>query len=410
MRYPLPKKDAQGRYKLGVMKRVCELIDYSKLDDRQEDLSFTSTRNVTESDTSSPGPDFHAREMGVESEYVAMEVEKMVGDIVEPFARMLMNDLMQQSHKGWDATRKNDVYSLRAYMSFKYIPSVSLEFSPMHLATNVINWCETFDESTSWYDRSLTEILLEALAFAKAGPQTFGDVEWKFLKFNKSVMSISEGSNAMKVSVWGEFSPRTYSHVISTIPLPGLRTIDLSGAVMQRNALRGQSFTDLSIRIAVYPSDGVDSCAPSAVLNASYCWTNDAERLGPLINTGKTEYNEQLKEIVLRNLEEVHNIPFSFSPDQHVDTHAWDRNHNPLTMGAFAFFGPGDFQYLYASLTVPNHNKRLHFAREAISTRHAWVVGALDSAWRAVYEYLLACGQPQITIKMYFELWGRNIE
>ncbi|KAG0704662.1 hypothetical protein DFH29DRAFT_848626 [Suillus ampliporus] len=478
MRYPLPKKDNQGHYKPGVMKRLGDLINYSKLNDshniplksRLIDYYFTAKaggsfyyfnkQRYQVSDPSSKPPDFRAQEMGVEPEYVAVGVEKIVGDVIEPFARILTQDLEQQSRRGWDIMRKNDVYSLRAYMSFKYIPSVSLGLSPMHLDTNVINWCETFDKSTGWYDRSLTESVFEALAFAKAGSER--DVEWKcfkggsqvltnymteyitnkgsLIKLKKSVTSISAGTNAMKVSVRGEFSPRTYSHVISTIPLPSLRMIDLSSAglnVMQRNALRkvqygpsvkvgvrfksawwtdrfgivgGQSFTDLPIRTMVYPSHGVDSSSPSTVLIASYCWTNDAERLGSLVNTGKTEYNEELKELVLRNLAEVHNIRDDFLSKQYVDIHAWDWNHNPLTMGAFAFFGPGDFQDLYTSLTVPNANKRLHFAGEAISTRHAWVVGALDSAWRAVYEYLLASGHPQTTIDKFFELSGKNIE
>jgi monoamine oxidase len=239
------------------------------------------------------------------------------------------------------------------------------------------------------------------------------------IKLHKSVTSISQGEDTMEVSVRGESSNRAYSHVISTIPLPGLRTIDLSGAglnVMQKNALRklqygpsikiavrfqstwwtdlfgivgGQSFTDLPIRTIIYPSYGVDSGSPSTVLIASCCWTNDAERFGALINTGKTEYIEQLKELVLRNLAEVHNIAYSFLLDQCLDIHAWDWNYDPLTMGesanihviqsiltrsatgAFAFFGPGDFQDLYTTLSVPNANKRFHFAGEAISTRHA---------------------------------------
>ncbi|KAG0694126.1 hypothetical protein DFH29DRAFT_859812 [Suillus ampliporus] len=483
MRYPLPKKDDQGKYKAGVMKRLGELIDYSKLNDSgfKEPLKSTlidyyyaakaggtfmyfNNQRYQVSGTSQP-PDFHAREMGVESEYVTVGVDRIIGDVVEPFARMLMKDLEQNTEKGWGIMKKNDVYSLRAYMLFKYVPSVSLELPPMHLATNVINWCETFDKSTGWYDRGITETVLEALAFAKVGSQTFGDVEWKCfrggsqvltnymteyitghgsktpIKFNKSVAKISQvGTSAMEVSVRGESTPRTYSHVISTIPLPGLRAIDLTGAglnVMQRNALRkleygpsikvgirfesawwtdrfgivgGQSFTDLPIRTIVYPSYGVDSSSPSTVLIASYCWTNDAERLGSLINTGKEEYNEQLKELVLRNLAEVHNVPYDFLFGQCLDVFAWDWNHNPLTMGAFAFFGPGDFQDLFTSLTVPNANKRLHIAGEAISTRHAWVVGALDSAWRAVYQYLLASGQPQTTIDKFFELWGSSIE
>jgi monoamine oxidase len=151
----------------------------------------------------------------------------------------------------------------------------------------------------------------------------------------------------------------------------------------------GQSFTDLPIRTIVYPSYGVDSGTPSTVLIASYCWTNDAERLGALISTGKTEYIEQLKELVLRNLAEVHNVTYSFLLSEYSGIHAWDWNYDPLTMGksvnidviqlmltrsatgAFAYFGPGDFQDLYTALSVPNANKRFHFAGEAISTRHA---------------------------------------
>lgn len=240
------------------------------------------------------------------------------------------------------------------------------------------------------------------------------------IQFNKKVTSISQsGDLAMNVSVRGECNPRTYSHVISTIPLPGLRLIELGGAglnVMQKNALRklrydtsvkvgmrfrsawwtelfdiigGQSSTDLPIRSIIYPSHGAESSTPSTVLLASYCWENDAERLGALINTGKIEYEEQLKELVLRNLAEVHNVDYSFLLDQYVDMHAWNWGDNPLTAGeslnidvsqlilthsatgAFASFGPGDFCDLYTALTVPNANKRLHFAGEAISTRHA---------------------------------------
>jgi len=186
------------------------------------------------------------------------------------------------------------------------------------------------------------------------------------IQFNKKVTSISQsGDTAMSVCVRGELSPRTYSHVISTIPLPCLRMIELGDAglnVMQKNALRklqygpsikvgmrfrsawwtelfdivgGQSSTDLPIRTIIYPSHGVESSTPSTVLIASYGLTNDAERLGALINTGKVEYEEQLKELVLHNLAEVHNVDYSFLLDQYVDMHAWDWSDNPLLMGEF---------------------------------------------------------------------------
>ncbi|KAG1879144.1 hypothetical protein F4604DRAFT_1880092 [Suillus subluteus] len=478
MRFPLPKKDAQGNYKIGIMRRMGELINYSKLNkglskaslsSQLIDYHFTSKRQghflyfndqrYQVSQTSRP-PDFRAREMGVNSQFIAAGVENIVQDVIRPFAKDLIKDLEQNVHSGWRNLMKHDAYSLRSFMSLKYTPSASLQIPRTHLSTNVINWCETFNDSTGSYDRGLTEAVLVALVES----QTLEDVEWKCLKggsqvltdymaayltangtksiiqFNKKVTSILQsGDIAMDVSVRGECSPRTYSHVISTIPLPSLRMIELGGAglnVMQKNALRklqygaslkvgmrfrsawwtelfgiigGQSSTDLPIRTIVYPSHGAESDTPSTVLIASYCLTNDAERLGALINTGKIEYEEQLKELVLRNLAEVHDVDYSFLLDQYVDMHAWDWSDDPHAMGAFAFFGPGDFQNLYTSLTVPNANKRLHFAGEAISIRHSWVVGALDSAWRAVYEYLLTSGQHE-KIQKFFDLWGQNEE
>ncbi|KAG2039459.1 hypothetical protein BDR03DRAFT_860009 [Suillus americanus] len=482
MRFPLPKKDAQGNYKIGMMRRLGELINYPKLNKglskpplssqlidyhftpkRQGHFLYFNNQRYQVSQTSRP-PDFCAREMGVDSQYIAAGVENIVQDVIRPFAKDLVKDLEQNDHSGWHNIMKHDAYSLRSFMSLKYTPSASLQIPCTHLSNNVIHWCETFDDSTGWYDRGLTEAVLQAPALASVESQTLEGVEWKcfeggsqvltdymaayltangtkpVVQFNKKVTSILQsGDTAMNVSVRGECSPRAYSHAISTIPLPGLRMIELGGAgldVMQKNALRklqyapsikvgmrfrsawwtelfdiigGQSSTDLPIRTIIYPSHGAESRTPSTVLIASYCLIDDAERLGALINTGKIEYEEQLKELVLRNLAEVHNVDYGFLLDQYVDMHAWDWSDDPLAMGAFAFFGPGDFQDLYTSLTVPNANKRLHFAGEAISVRHSWVVGALDSAWRAVYEYLLTSGQHE-KIQRFFDLWGQNVE
>ena len=162
----------------------------------------------------------------------------------------------------------------------------------------------------------------------------------------------------------------TYSHVISTIPMPNLRIIDLTGSkldVVQSNALRasdygpsikigirfnetwwthgedrdgnkfdivgGQSFTDLPIRTVVYPSYGVYSDTPGTSLIASYCWTYDAERLGALIGTGKQEYEDQLKALVLADMAAIHNVDVSYLELRFLDMYSWDWNHNPLTGG-----------------------------------------------------------------------------
>ena len=78
--------------------------------------------------------------------------------------------------------------------------------------------------------------------------------------------------------------------------------------------------------------------------------------------------------------------------------------------GAFAFFGPGEFSTLYATLNRPAVYGRLHFAGEALSTRHAWVVGALDSAWRAVHEILLVTPQWRYKLDEFYKKWGFNEE
>lgn len=78
--------------------------------------------------------------------------------------------------------------------------------------------------------------------------------------------------------------------------------------------------------------------------------------------------------------------------------------------GAFAFFGPGDFEDLYTSLTSPAASGRLHFAGEALSTRHAWVEGAFDSAWRAVFTLLLEEPGLRSLLPQFLSSWGTNSE
>jgi len=160
---------------------------------------------------------------------------------------------------------------------------------------------------------------------------------------------------------------RKYSHVISTLPLPVLRTIDLTNShldVLQINALRqleygpsckigilfteawwttgkdkndepfnivgGQSFSDLPIRTVVYPSYGSGT---SNVLIASYTWTTDADRLGALMGTGKKEYDDQLEALVLNNLATIHNVTYEYLKTRTVELFPFNWSSDPTTMG-----------------------------------------------------------------------------
>jgi len=234
---------------------------------------------------------------------------------------------------------------------------------------------------------------------------------------------------------------RQYNDVISTIPLPCLRYgVDLSGcnlSVMQTNAIReltlgpslkigvkfkspwwtigkdlddnviditgGQSGTDRPLRTIVYPSYGLGEQGP-AVLIASYVWTEDAARFGSLIGTRDVNTEQRLKGIILQDLASVHNVSVQTLEDQYLDHFGYDWGRDPLTMGAFAHFGPGEFSHFYDSLTRPAANCRLHFAGEALSIRHGWVIGALNSSWRAVYEILLKSYREKLPL--FYTLWG----
>jgi len=134
--------------------------------------------------------------------------------------------------------------------------------------------------------------------------------------------------------------------------------------------------------------------------------------MGSLIEGGESPekrlQENRLKELVLRDLAEIHDVKYETLLEEYVNHFAYDWTHNPLTQGAFAFFGPGEFSTVYGSLTVPAAEGRLHFAGEALSVRHAWVVGALDSAWRAVKE-VLHCSYPD-KLREFEEKWGKNEE
>ena len=422
MRYPLPPVDSDGNYQNGVMQRVGWLFNYINLQDQLAPYYYSSNKsagfqyyNGIRVRIGTPN-DFDAPALGINQSYIQAGVSAIVEDVVNPFAEALYADLANGTTTGWDKMLSVDAHSTRSYMAFAYKPSPSLNIPEQTLSTNVINWLETFDKSTGWYDRGLTETVLEAIAFAQVGDSS---IDWKcimyvyiclmmhlelhantdfsfsggshvlpdtmveliqkeagdVIKLNSPVTAIAltdptSDDSTLTVTAGGQ--DYTYSHVISTLPMPNLRTVDLTGSkldVVQSNALResdygpsikigvrfnetwwttgqdrdgvpfdivgGQSFTDLPIRTVVYPSAGVYTETPSTTLIASYCWTYDAERLGSFIGTGQQEYEDQLKALVLADLAAVHNVDVSYLSSRYLESFSWDWNHNPLTGGKF---------------------------------------------------------------------------
>jgi monoamine oxidase len=184
--------------------------------------------------------------------------------------------------------------------------------------------------------------------------------------FNAPVTSISSiDTDHAEVVAGGE--TYKFSSIICTIPLPVLRTLDLSKAglsSMQKSALRdlnygpsvkigmqfrsawwttandvsgnplnivgGQTYTDRPLRTTVYPSFGTSvQAGTTTTLIASYCWTEDAERLAALIANDQ----KALKEFTLNELARTHNVSYDFLRNQLIDWFPWSWSLDLHTMG-----------------------------------------------------------------------------
>lgn len=184
------------------------------------------------------------------------------------------------------------------------------------------------------------------------------------LSLNSKVVRIQSGDGLVEVTSiddLGNTKTDAFGHVITTTTLPCLQTIDTTGADLdyeQTSALRelaygsavkigvkfrtawwldqdampygplngGQSVTDRLVRTVVYPSYGAEQ--RSTVLIVSYTWTSDAIRWGPLLDDPA-----RLKDIVLRDLADIHDVPRAFLEDQWVDHYPFSWTNSPYTMG-----------------------------------------------------------------------------
>ena len=193
MRFPFPKKDSQGRYKDGVMKRLAELTEYGPLNQNRDRLKdslipfypqaldsskpgFYYYNGIREPVSNEPKGSFGAQEMDVDADYIRAGVDAIVSDVTQSFAQMLVQDIETGKKKGWEVLKANDSHTVRSYMATKYLPSAHLELPPQHLPNNVINWCGLLGGGC---EGALVETVFTSLAFTKIGDTDYGDVEWK---------------------------------------------------------------------------------------------------------------------------------------------------------------------------------------------------------------------------------------
>lgn len=348
--------------------------------------------------------------------------------------------------KGFEMLMGVDEYSTRQYLR-----------DPQHQKLDFysIQWLETNNTSSNLFDQAFTESVIDSFDFDTPNEKPDDKENWFCIDGGSSLVtkkmeSSIEGSvehykrvnkittdenKDLVVSVVNEPKPRKpYTTVFNTTSLGCLQRMDLTGLSLhpsQKDAIRslhyddsakvaikfsypwwikdcgissgGTGNTDIPLRTCVYPSynlnDGLDK---EAVLLCSYTWSQDATRIGSLINRHSPEGEGELLDLLIENIVRLHAQNFWLTsggkgtPNElreiikgaYVTHHAFSWSHDPFTSGAFALFGPGQFRNLAPYLRRPAADSRFHICGEHTSCHHAWVVGSLNSAYMAVHRFL----------------------
>ena len=247
------------------------------------------------------------------------------------------------------------------------------------------------------------------------------------------VVALSDDETNKKISVTVEGQqPVEYDFVFNTTAMAPLQQMDLEGLNLAQPILTGIrslsydratkvairfktpwwnpdedtkvyggiSTSDLPISNVVYPSwnDGKDK---PAVLMVSYSWAQDATRMASLVPDYTVVPPTKDDPIVTRCLNDLAklwkgqvNAPtFDYLYENYMSHHAWAWENDPWTGGAFALFGPGQFKNVYPAFQDLFCNDKFAMCGEALSAHHAWISGALDSAYVTMCAFLTAQGR-----------------
>lgn len=169
MRFPLPRHGERGPHKR--LKKLFDLLEVPLLDYHNKNPQGIMYFNGLHSTIENKKFDFNLQALGVAEPYRAAGLH----DLCEDFLEEPLRDLIESpGPEGWERfMAKYDKYSIRSYLQFKYKPSQDLrdryaDLPEDHLPACVINWLETFDQSSGWYECALVETVLDAIAFGTA--------------------------------------------------------------------------------------------------------------------------------------------------------------------------------------------------------------------------------------------------
>jgi len=169
----------------------------------------------------------------------------------------------------------------------------------------------------------------------------------------------------VEVSVAAYKNTRQFHHVITTLPFGCLRNVDTSGCRFTwdlQTAIRslryecstkvairfssrwweqckprlkqcgGVSSTDRPIRMVIYPSYGMNK-DEGATMIVSYSWSQDASRIGSLVQGYNTPEEKLLVDLIIGDLADIHDLDKKYLSGLIVDYHAYDWSQEPHSAG-----------------------------------------------------------------------------
>ena len=333
-----------------------------------------------------------------------------------------------------------EILENRSGRDVRYVCSVT---HWQHRITKLIITCRStglFDQAfmetiCDWYDFQEADLTGAKWYRIEGGMSVLTDAMYDYatkrgvtvLK-QKPVTVMKDHKHSISVHFAGSDSPQEFAAVFNTTTFGCLRYMDIQGLNLSAHnlcAIRALSYdratkvaikftqpwwrglikdggvsgTDLCISNVVYPSwdDGSDSAYTIIV---SYSWAQDATRMAALMQANDLESTDPTDPVVQLCLRDLVTL---WEGTQHRQTvegllalysahHYFSWSHDPFTAGAYALFGPGQFEYMYPQFTKPLCDNKFNICGEAVSAHHAWISGAFDSAYNAIFQWLFHKG------------------
>lgn len=338
----------------------------------------------------------------VPNEYLDRSAGDLLGGVLDPFVKELRDDFDQ----GFQSLLRFD------HMSFRYYLQAQAGWP-----ASVIDFVETVTSQTNQFTLSTTELVMQNMDFDTKEwytidrgmdrlPEAMAHlVGLENITFDARVTAIRERGNSVQIVAKGydRIMEADFDKIILAIPPAALKMINdrPKWSIEKEVAIRsmhfeplykmgmlfrtrfweshtrgGQSTTDLPIRWIVYPSNGIGTDGPGALL--LYAWMTDAETWLPL-------QPHERRSLAAHCLQKLY--PDVDIAGQLLET--FDVAWSSKSSTGDAMFLPGQFTTYFevarqpesvGTSGVPN----IYFAGEHLSRHHTWIAGALESALHSV--------------------------